>query len=184
MLIFYLQNYVFKAPTATLHKQREKEKLCNMKKWFVCRVTAMLQPLAADRMTSAYTLMCAVEAVASVTCEPGSRTTDAIVLHSILSDVAALGRPIFQLFFHPAGKLTCLNVNLQAVKHTKFLFFSHLGTHHNCSLMLAIDLSLSTHSDNVYQNPIGILLMRKPLYILSKLWTHWFICHLEASTVI
>ena len=62
-----------------------------------------MTPLAADRLTSAYTVMSAVEALASVTCEPGSKSTDPIILHSILSDVAALGRPIFQLFFHPAG---------------------------------------------------------------------------------
>ena len=59
--------------------------------------------LGGGRSSYPYTTMTALEAIAAVTCEPGSRSTDPILLHSILSEAAALGRPLFQLFAHPAG---------------------------------------------------------------------------------
>ena len=35
-------------------------------------------------------------------CPPASRTTDPIMLHALLSHVAQLGHPLFQLFSHPS----------------------------------------------------------------------------------
>lgn len=53
--------------------------------------------------TAAYATMAAVEALAAVVCEPGSRTTDPILRHALLSEAGALGRPLFALFSHPAS---------------------------------------------------------------------------------
>jgi DnaJ family protein C protein 13 len=50
--------------------------------------------------------MAAVEALAAVVCEPGSRTTDPILRHALLSEAGALGRPLFALFTHPASAFT------------------------------------------------------------------------------
>ena len=76
---------------------------CDVTSGWTFRAGALLALFGSDRSASAYTVMAALEAVASVTCEPGSRTTDPILLHSVLSEVAELGRPLFQLFSHPAG---------------------------------------------------------------------------------
>ena len=53
--------------------------------------------------TAAYPTMAAVEALAAVVCEPGARTTDPILRHALLSEIGALGRPLFALFNHPAS---------------------------------------------------------------------------------
>ena len=63
----------------------------------------LLALLGGARNSLTYTTMAALEAVAAITCEPGSRNSDPILLHSLLSEAAALGRPLFQLFSHPAG---------------------------------------------------------------------------------
>lgn len=71
-----------------------------------CRASAlvgMLRNSAAP--TAAYATMAAVEALAAVACEPGARTTDPILRHALLSEVGALGRPLFALFNHPASAL-------------------------------------------------------------------------------
>lgn len=64
----------------------------------------LMSLLGGGRSSYPYTTLAALEAIAAVTCEPGSRNTDPILLHSILSEAAALGRPLFQLFAHPAGE--------------------------------------------------------------------------------
>lgn len=47
--------------------------------------------------------MALVEALAAVTCEPGVNTTEGMLLRDLLQEAAALGRPLFALFNHPAG---------------------------------------------------------------------------------
>lgn len=70
-----------------------------------CRTTALLSLLRRSQSAAAYTVLSALEAVAAVVCEPGSRSTDPILLHSVVSEAAELGRPLFQLFSHPASEL-------------------------------------------------------------------------------
>lgn len=50
-------------------------------------------------------VMAAVEAVTAVACVPGARSTEGFMLKALLTDVAAVGRPLFALFDHPAGAL-------------------------------------------------------------------------------
>lgn len=69
----------------------------------MCRVQALKNVLAgADRSGASVSVMMGVEAAAAVVCPPGNATTDPILLQSLLSEIASLGRPIFALFNHPA----------------------------------------------------------------------------------
>ena len=43
------------------------------------------------------------QALAAVICEPGVNTTEGMLLRDLLQEAAALGRPLFTLFDHPAG---------------------------------------------------------------------------------
>ena len=44
------------------------------------------------------------QALAAVICEPGVKTTEGMLLRDLLQEAAALGRPLFTLFDHPAGE--------------------------------------------------------------------------------
>ena len=44
-----------------------------------------------------------MQALAAVICEPGVNTTEGMLLRDLLQEAAALGRPLFTLFDHPAG---------------------------------------------------------------------------------
>ena len=67
-----------------------------------CRLQALAEVLQWDRGTALYTVAAGLEAIAAVACPPASRTTDPIMLHALLSHVAQLGHPLFQLFSHPS----------------------------------------------------------------------------------
>lgn len=55
------------------------------------------------RGASPVAVLAAVEAVAAVACDPGARSTEGLMLVSVLTEAAAVGRPLFALFDHPAG---------------------------------------------------------------------------------
>lgn len=83
--------------------------------------------LGGGRFTYPYTSMSALEAIAAATCDPGSKSTDPILLHSILSEAAALGRPLFQLFSHPAGTLQdSIELNCAHCEHSGQKYVSPL----------------------------------------------------------
>lgn len=44
-----------------------------------------------------------VEAAAAIAVAPCSATTSTQLLHEVLAEAGALGRPLFALFHHPAG---------------------------------------------------------------------------------
>lgn len=46
-----------------------------------------------------------MEVVAAVACKPGSRTTELATKEALLHEVAAMGRPLFALFNHPARQI-------------------------------------------------------------------------------
>jgi hypothetical protein len=47
----------------------------------------------------------AVEALAALVCEPGSSTTEGMVLRELLQEAASTGPALFALFAHPASEL-------------------------------------------------------------------------------
>lgn len=49
-----------------------------------------------------------MQALAAVICEPGVNTTEGMLLRDLLQEAAALGRPLFTLFDHPAGRSTMI----------------------------------------------------------------------------
>jgi hypothetical protein len=74
-----------------------------------CRVSSLLMPLSRPPPGSSPLLTAtAVELIASVACEPGSRTTEPSLSASLLTGCAALGRTLFSLFQHPAGQWALL----------------------------------------------------------------------------
>eukprot|EP00951_Prasinocladus_malaysianus_P038223 scaffold417941_cov41-Prasinocladus_malaysianus.AAC.1 len=46
-----------------------------------------------------------MEALGSVVCDPGAQTTDSPVLAQMLQSAGSMGRPLFQLVTHPAGRV-------------------------------------------------------------------------------
>lgn len=62
-----------------------------------------MDTLRAPRPVPPVLSMAIVEAVAASCCEPCSRTTNPSSRQAVLGAVAALGRPLFGLFSHPAG---------------------------------------------------------------------------------
>ena len=46
--------------------------------------------------------MAALAALTACVLPPHSHTTDPILLHALLAEVASLGQPLFSLFSHPA----------------------------------------------------------------------------------
>ncbi len=65
----------------------------------------LLALLGGRRPPPPLTSMAAVEALAAVACDPGARTTEGMMLRGLLTEAAAVGRPLFSLFGHPAGEL-------------------------------------------------------------------------------
>lgn len=63
----------------------------------------LLSLLGGRRPPPPLTSMAAVEALAAVACDPGARTTEGMMLRGLLMEAAAVGRPLFSLFGHPAG---------------------------------------------------------------------------------
>ena len=68
-------------------------------------MAALLSVLRQERPASSLLVMALVEALAAVTCEPGVNSTEGMMLKELLQEAAALGRPLFALFNHPAGGL-------------------------------------------------------------------------------
>lgn len=50
-------------------------------------------------------VLAAVEALGALATEPGASSTDPSVLQAVLQGLASLGRPLFALFAHPAGRV-------------------------------------------------------------------------------
>ena len=73
-----------------------------------CRVAMLLDTLRGTRASQGYAAMALVEALAAVLVPPGASTTDPVLRHVLLSEAAALGRPLFALFGHPAGTIHCM----------------------------------------------------------------------------
>ncbi|WIA10346.1 hypothetical protein OEZ85_010538 [Tetradesmus obliquus] len=68
------------------------------------RLAVLLQPLAGENV-SALTSMALLEVVAAIAVDPGARTTDTSLQDACLRAAAALGRPLFGLFAHPAARV-------------------------------------------------------------------------------
>jgi len=69
------------------------------------RAAQLLALLGGRRPRSPLTVLAAVEALAAVAADPGARTTEGLMLRQLLTEAAAIGRPLFALFNHPAGAL-------------------------------------------------------------------------------
>lgn len=69
------------------------------------RAVQLLSLLGGQRPAPPLTVMAAVEALAAVAADPGARTTEGLMLRQLLTEAAAIGRPLFALFNHPAGGL-------------------------------------------------------------------------------
>jgi hypothetical protein len=69
----------------------------------------LLSLLGGRRPPPPLTSMAVVEALAAVACDPGARTTEGMMLRNLLTEAAAVGRPLFSLFSHPAGERSIAN---------------------------------------------------------------------------
>eukprot|EP00878_Enallax_costatus_P026801 GHUV01028800.1.p1 GENE.GHUV01028800.1~~GHUV01028800.1.p1 ORF type:complete len:258 (+),score=73.22 GHUV01028800.1:512-1285(+) len=69
------------------------------------RLSVLLQPLARPSLPSHLTSMALLEVVAAIAVDPGARTTDSSLQDACLRAAAALGRPLFTLFSHPAARV-------------------------------------------------------------------------------
>lgn len=69
------------------------------------RCPALLRPLSREPRASQLVSMAIVEAVGSLICDPGSRTTDPAIFKTMLELCSSLGRPLFGLFSHSAGRV-------------------------------------------------------------------------------
>lgn len=56
--------------------------------------------------------MAVIQALAACVCPPGVRSTDPILQHALLAEAAALGRPLFALFSHPARAPLLINATI------------------------------------------------------------------------
>ena len=72
-----------------------------------CRCVALVGVLKGERTLSPYTTMVGAEALAAVTCEPGTSSTDPAILSMLLGAAADLGHHLFSLFVHPARTPRC-----------------------------------------------------------------------------
>lgn len=54
---------------------------------------------------SPYLILAVVEVIAAVVCEPGVRNTELSTRDALLGEVAALGRPLFEMSSHPARRV-------------------------------------------------------------------------------
>ena len=66
------------------------------------RIAALLSVLRQERPAPPLLAMALVEALAAVTSAPAVKTTEGMLLRDLLQEAAALGRPLFALFNHPA----------------------------------------------------------------------------------
>ncbi len=87
-------------------------RVCGLRRPFSCTVGVAPSALACcldnKRPSRAGAALMSAEAsmtqaLAAVICEPGVKTTEGMLLRDLLQEAAALGRPLFTLFDHPAG---------------------------------------------------------------------------------
>ncbi|KAF8069423.1 GRV2 [Scenedesmus sp. PABB004] len=69
------------------------------------RLAVLLAPLARPGGAAPLTAMALLEVVTALAVDPGARTTDASLQDAALRAAAALGRPLFELFAHPAARV-------------------------------------------------------------------------------
>ena len=69
------------------------------------RCQALVKPMSKEPRASQLVSMAIVEAIGSLICEPGSRTTEATIFKIMLELCSSLGRPLFGLFSHVAGRV-------------------------------------------------------------------------------
>lgn len=69
------------------------------------RCQALLKPMSKEPRASQLVSMALVEAVGSLICEPASHTTEQAIFKTMLELCSSLGRPLFGLFSHVAGRV-------------------------------------------------------------------------------
>ncbi|GMH45130.1 hypothetical protein BSKO_13087 [Bryopsis sp. KO-2023] len=70
------------------------------------RCQSLLQPLGQASRPSPLLSMAVVEAIGSLICEPGARTTDHPIFEKMMEECSSMGRPLFGLFDHPARRVS------------------------------------------------------------------------------
>eukprot|EP00210_Caulerpa_lentillifera_P007523 g7188.t1 len=69
------------------------------------RCQLLLKPMSKEPRVSPLVSMAIVEAVGSLLCDPGSQTTETHIFKKMLELCSSLGRPLFGLFSHVAGRV-------------------------------------------------------------------------------